>query len=84
MHDNLGAHMNPALYRDVKKAGHRILCRPPYYPADGPIEWIFNQLGCELRNRSGEIKNIKQLLEHIHIIFANMKGFEGTLKKCGY
>ena len=84
MHDNLGAHMNPLLYRDVKKRGHRILNRPPYYPADGPIEWIFNQLGCELRNRASSIKNIKNLITEIHSIFANMTGFDDTFRKCEY
>ena len=84
MYDNLGAHTNPLLYREVKKRGHRILCRPPYYPADGPIEWIFNQLGCKLRNRSSAIKNIKNLITEIHSIFANMTGFDDTFRKCEY
>ena len=84
MHDNLGAHMNPLLYREVNRGGHRILNRPPYYPTDGPIERIFNQLGCELRNRSSEIKSIKDLITQIHNIFTNMIGFDGTFKKCEY
>ena len=84
MHDNLGAHMNPLLYREVNRSGHRILNRPPYYPADGPIEWIFNQLGCELRNQSSDNKSIKDLITQIHNIFTNMTGFDETFKKCEY
>lgn len=83
MHDNLSSHLDPALYDAITEAGHRALCRPPYVPSDGPVEWAFNQLGCELRNRSGQIKNESDLLHHIRDILLNLKGMDKLFEKCG-
>ena len=63
---------------------HDDLAALVYYPAYRPIGQIFNQLGCELRNRSSEIKSIKDLITQIHNILTNTTGFDGTFKKCEY
>jgi len=84
MHDNLSSHLDPALYDAITKAGHRALCRPPWVPSDGPVEWAFNQLGCELRNRSEQINDEEGLIWHIRDILLNLKGMDKLFEKCGY
>ena len=42
--DNLNAHTNPTIFAMIINSGHRILFRAPYYPVDGPIEYIFNTI----------------------------------------
>ena len=42
MMDNLNAHTNPTVTAMILDAGHQILFRTPYYPVDGPIEYVFN------------------------------------------
>ena len=84
LHDNLSSHLDPALYDSITEAGHRALCRPPWVPSDGPVEWAFNQLGCELRNRSEQINNEDDLIFHIRDILLNLKGMGKLFEKCGY
>lgn len=42
--DNLNAHLNPTVLGLIINFGHRVLFRAPYYPVDGPIEYVFNTL----------------------------------------
>jgi hypothetical protein len=48
MWDNLRSHKSARIINLVYNAGHRIVCRPPYRPQDGPIEYAFNMLEQEL------------------------------------
>eukprot|EP00978_Attheya_sp_CCMP212_P037426 scaffold176038_cov34-Attheya_sp.AAC.1 len=48
MHDNLNLHKDPGVVYAVHRRGHRVVCRPPYRPHDGPIEWAFDELACEM------------------------------------
>ena len=36
------SHHNAQVSAMVLAAGHRIMFRAPYYPVDGPIEFVFN------------------------------------------
>jgi hypothetical protein len=44
MWDNLKSHFSDALINEIYLAGHSIVPRPAYYPVDGPIEYVFNQV----------------------------------------
>ena len=44
MWDNFRSHISPATAHLIHASGHHTVQRPPYRPADGPIEHIFNQL----------------------------------------
>ena len=36
--DNLITHRRPIIAQTIIAAGHRLVCRAPHYPVDGPIE----------------------------------------------
>ncbi len=59
--DNLNVHRNPVVSNLILQAGHRILFRAPYYPVDGPIEYVFNTLQCMLCVYMREITDIESL-----------------------
>ena len=82
--DNLGSHKADEVAELVYSRGHRILCRPPYRPHDGPIEWVFDQLACELRLRWSVINCEHDLIREINNILTNLKGFDATFQKLGY
>ncbi len=35
----------------ICKRGHRVVCRPPYHPQDGPVEYAINQVCLNLTKR---------------------------------
>ena len=47
--DNLNAHQNGQVLALIAHHGHRVCFRAPYYPIDGPIEFVFNTLEARLR-----------------------------------
>lgn len=62
LHDNLTSHKRPDVVEAVYRRGHKLTCRPPYRPHDGPIEWVFDQLACAVRDRWGEISDEQELI----------------------
>ena len=87
MHDNLSAHKSPEVAELVYSRGHRVICRVPYRPNEGPIEFVFDMLECEIRRRWERIHNETQLIEAVHDILQTRKGISGfnkTFIKCGY
>ena len=86
MWDNLASHLTPLIYNTVaaQQAGHRINPRPPYRPWVAPIEFIFCQLACRIRQRMYRIHNTVDLIHKIHIIIAELSGFDATFGHCGY
>eukprot|EP00536_Pseudo-nitzschia_multiseries_P008717 jgi/Psemu1/21206/gm1.21206_g len=42
--DNLLAHHNPLTLDAIANAEHRFVFRAPYYPVNGPIEYVFNTI----------------------------------------
>ena len=83
--DNLYAHKSPIIYQLVEaEFGHRIMCRPPYRPADGPIEYIFCQLADHLRNRLFSIKTMQDLINEINNIIGQLNDFDETFDHCEY
>ncbi|KAL7525153.1 LOW QUALITY PROTEIN: hypothetical protein ACHAXR_000880, partial [Thalassiosira sp. AJA248-18] len=48
--DNLSSHHNIQMALLIFNAGHRLVFRAPYYPIDGPIEYVFNPIQNESAN----------------------------------
>ena len=46
MHVNLTSHKSPSVYEAVRRRGHRVIYRSPYYPQDGPVKFAINE-ACE-------------------------------------
>ena len=42
--DNLSSQFSDEIANEIYALGHRLVPSPAYYPADGPIEYIFNQV----------------------------------------
>jgi hypothetical protein len=84
MHDNLSAHKEASVQNAITAAGHRSLLRAAYNPVDGPIEYVFNQLQCELTHRINEITDDASFVRVVHSIITNLRGFDGTFVHCGY
>jgi len=71
----------------VYKRHHRVICRPPYRPHEAPIEYVFDQLACEIRKRWARINTFPKLVKQIHNILASRDGLGGwdkLFKVCGY
>lgn len=81
--DNLQAHKTPIVNQTIMAAGHQLLYRPKYSPADAPIEYVFNTLQAELRDRMREVDGTN-IVDHIRDIIANMNGFQNYFTFCGY
>ena len=87
MHNNLSSHKSDEIYHAIYSHGHRVICRVPYRPHEGPIEWVFDQLGCEIRKRWHVIRNEVDLIRETHKIInsrAGFGGFDGVFLSCGY
>jgi transposase len=57
-------------------AGHRLVYRAPYYPVDGPIEYVFNIIQQELAYQMHYIKDLPTLPGHINAIVASLQDFQ--------
>lgn len=87
MHDNLSSHKAEEIYVTMEGAGHNVICRPPYRPNEAPIEFVFDQLACEIRRRWERINNIKDLKKEIRDVIdtrSGMGGFDELFKALGY
>jgi hypothetical protein len=84
MWDNLKSHFSDELINEIYLAGHSIVPRPAYYPVDGPIEYIFNQIECGLKERMYYIMNETDLVREVYNIITNIQGLDETFAHCGY
>lgn len=82
--DNLTSHTNQLIRQLIHAAGHRVVFRAPYYPVDGPIEYVFNTIQQELRLRCHQINNHQDLEAAINAIIANIPDFQNYFTHCGY
>ena len=83
--DNLSSHCSPIIHQTVEgEFGHLIIRRPPYKPADAPIEYIFCQLVQQLQLRTFEMNNIVELIQAVQNVVAILGGFNSTFDKLGY
>ena len=83
--DNLASHCAPMIHQTVEGTwGHLIIRRPPYMPADAPIEYIFCQLIVGLQSRTFYMNNLADLVNQIQNVVTNLNGFDNTFNKLGY
>ncbi len=83
--DNLAAHRNPAVHAMIVAAGHRLVFRAPYYPVDGPIEYVFNSIQnilCVLHMR--EIRDIEGLRIRIEEVIGSIDNFSNYFAHVGF
>ena len=65
-------------------AGHRLVFRAPYYPVDGPIEYVFNTIQGVLRIRNDVIVDGASLQNEILVAIAAIPSFEPYFINCGF
>lgn len=84
--DNLGCHTSPTIFNAVQAAGHRYVCRPPYRPCDGPVEYCIHQVEENLV-KMAYVVNPGDRLGFEQAIFdcvSNITGIDETFVHCGY
>jgi hypothetical protein len=84
LHDNLTSHKSPEVVYLIHRRGHRVVCRAPYRPHDGPIEWAFDMLACEIRSRWDRIDSERDLIANVNDVIPTLSGFDDLFAKCGY
>ena len=82
--DNLLVHTNANILGEILAAGHRYVFRAPYYPVDGPIEYVFNTIENSLAYRMHEIDTVGDLNTHVRAIVQQMPSFVNYFTNCGY
>ena len=63
--DNLQSHHNQQMVAFIITQGHRLIFRAPYYPVDGPIEYVSNTIQGVLRIRNHLITDVVTLQNEI-------------------
>lgn len=64
--------------------GHQIVFRAPYWPVDGPIEYVFNVIEQALTRRMYAIRDSNDLLAAIHEIIRAIPNFVNWFHHVGY
>lgn len=82
--DNLASHHSAYIQQVIVNAGHRLLFRAPYYPVDGPIEFVFNTIEQSLNGYQYTITTGNDLRQGVNTIIANMPHFADYFRHCGY
>ena len=65
--DNLSSHHNLQIATIIFNAGHRIVSWAPYYPVDGPIEYVFNTMQGTLKINNSFIHDGPSLIAEVQI-----------------
>ncbi len=78
------SHHNVQMVALIYAAGHRIVFRAPYYPVDGPIEFVFNTIQGILRIRMDAITDGTSLLNELNLAIASIPSFEPYFVNCGF
>ena len=85
IHDNLTSHKAPEVYGAVREHGHHVMCRPPYRPQDGPVEYAINQVCGRLVKRWSEVKDLESMKTVVEeIIDSDIHSMDETFLHCGY
>ncbi len=71
IHDNLTLHKAPEMYEAVRERGHRTVCRPPYRPQDGPVEYAINQVCGRLEKRWSAVHDLESMKTVVEEIIDN-------------
>jgi hypothetical protein len=82
--DNLLAHHNQMVVQMIYAQGHRIVFRAPYWPVDGPIEYVFNTIEGALARRMYQIDGLNDVTTHVLAVIRQMPNFVNYFLNCGY
>jgi hypothetical protein len=82
--DNLSSHTNAYIRQIVNAAGHRIVFRAPYYPVDGPIEFVFNTIEQALGSYFYTVRTDNELMQAVYTEIGKMETFVPYFVNCGY
>ena len=82
--DNLSSHHDIQMALLIFVAGHRLVFRAPYYPIDGPIEYVFNTIQGTLRINMAKIVDGPSLIAEVAAAIGDIKTFVPYFKNCGY
>lgn len=83
--DNLNSHHNAQMAALIIAAGHRLAYRAPYYPVDGPIEFVFNTVQGHLMINMHKVKNNGvTLCNETRAAIASIPTFIPYFEHCGY
>jgi len=82
--DNLRSHHNTQMAAIIISAGHRLVFRAPYYPIDGPIEYVFNTIQGLLRYRNSLITDTATLKNEIDNAIVAIPTFAPYFINCGF
>ena len=59
IHNNLLSHKALEVYEAIQTREHCVVCRPPYWPQNGPVKYAINQVCCGLvRRRWSEVSDL--------------------------
>lgn len=79
------SHHNDQVAAMILMAGHRIMFRAPYWPIDGPIEFVFNTLEGYLTIYSHLVENNSiSLRRWTRNAVQNIAAFVPYFNNCGY
>jgi len=82
--DNLNTHRNPFVLDLIIGAGHHYVFRAPYYPVDGPIEYVFDTIENELNSRMHRIFNLEDVGEATMEIINSIDNFVPYFHHVGF
>ena len=81
----LSSHHNRQMAALIFAAGHRLAFRAPYYPVDGPIEFVFNTVQGHLVINMHKVSNNGiSLCNETCVAIASIPTFVPYFENCGY
>ena len=85
IHDKLSLHKASEVYEAVRDRVHRVVCRPPYRPQDGPVEFaIKNQVCCGIERHWLEASDLPTMQTLVkELIDVGISGMDATFVICG-
>ncbi len=85
IHDNLTSHKVPEVYEAMRECRHHVVCRPPYQPQDGPVEYAINQVCVNLVKHWLEVEDLETMKTIVkEIIDNNIHSMDETFIHWGY
>ena len=82
--DSLSSHHNLQMATIISNASHRSFFQAPYYPVDGPIEYVFNTIQGTLQINNHLIVDGPTLVEELLTAVADIPTFVAYFINCGF
>jgi hypothetical protein len=82
--DNLTAHKHPTVLNLILTSGHRFAFRAPYYPVDGPIEYVFHTVQYQLTLNMHHIYTHQDLYDDIFNVINGIHNFVPYFQGVGF